>query len=254
MTQARLAKQAGCAKSYLSSIESGHKGPPSDELLVRLEDALGLPRGELIAAARWQELPDSMQAEFERLRDERRMARRLAELLDEKSIDESGRVGGALERARRSGELHRIVGALGGSRRRSAAVPIPMEVPIINATGADYPGDFGGRPDGYVRVPDLADPDAFAVRIVGDSMAPDFREGDVVVISPARKVRSGDDCFALYGSKRQAAFKRAYFESDSSAIRLQPINSAYPPIVVRRDRLHGLYAAFSVTRSIAPGG
>lgn len=39
----------------------------------------------------------------------------------------------------------------------------------------------------YVRSPDLADPDAFTARVVGDSMAPDYREGDIVIFSPARR-------------------------------------------------------------------
>ncbi len=255
MTQVRLAGLAGCAKGYLSLIESGHKGPPSDELLERLEDALGLPRGELITAARWQELPDSMQAEIELLRNERLLAHRLAELLDDGSIDESGRVVGALERARCNGELRRIVGALGGGQRTADTdEDISMEVPVINAPGIDYRTGLAGTPDGYVRAPNLTDADAFALRVVGDSMRPDYREGDIVVFSPLQKVRSGADCFAMFGPDRQAAFQRAYFENENSSVRLQPINSAYPPIIVPRHELHGLYAAFSATRSVTSGG
>ncbi|MEO1512517.1 MAG: helix-turn-helix transcriptional regulator, partial [Planctomycetota bacterium] len=42
LTLERLAVACGCARSYLSLMENGRKGPPSEELLARLEIALGL--------------------------------------------------------------------------------------------------------------------------------------------------------------------------------------------------------------------
>jgi len=83
-------------------------------------------------------------------------------------------------------------------------------------------------------------------------MLPDYREGDVVVFSPTRDVRSGNDCFARLEPDHETTFKRVFFEGEAGEelIRLQPLNSAYPPRVLPRERVAGLYAAVTVMRRI----
>jgi phage repressor protein C with HTH and peptisase S24 domain len=121
-------------------------------------------------------------------------------------------------------------------------------VPVINKVAAGYPGDFNdldypvGVADDYVRCPDLHDPNAFAVRVVGDSMEPKFREGDIVVFSPATEVHNGDDCFIRFAMPHETAFKRVFFEPNDK-VRLQPRNEKYPPIFVDGKRIDGLYRA-----------
>ncbi len=136
---------------------------------------------------------------------------------------------------------------------------LPLEVPLINRVAAGYPRSFTdlGYPvrvaDEYVRCPDLADPDAFAARVVGDSMLPEYREGDIVVFSPARAVASGMDCFVRIEPDHESTFKRAYFERGAGGeelIRLQPLNPEYPGRVLGREQVSGLYAAVSVMRRI----
>jgi phage repressor protein C with HTH and peptisase S24 domain len=86
------------------------------------------------------------------------------------------------------------------------------------------------------------DPNAFAVRVVGDSMEPRFREGDIVVFSPASEVRNGDDCFIRFATPHETTFKRVFFEP-SNKVRLQPRNEKYPPTIVDGSRINGLYRA-----------
>jgi phage repressor protein C with HTH and peptisase S24 domain len=43
-----------------------------------------------------------------------------------------------------------------------------------------------------VSIPDVGDPHAYALEISGDSMEPVFRDGDMVVVSPAAPIRRGD--------------------------------------------------------------
>jgi len=258
-----LADRVGCAKSYLSSIETGRRtNPPSEPLLRRLEDALGVPEGRLLSLARWHRMPEPVRREMTQLRSDRMAGRRLAELLRACDRAQNGR---GLDEAYRSGELQRLVSHLApeaGTGPGEAPVRewLPVEVPVINKVAAGYPREFTdlGYParvaDEYVRAPDLDDPDAFAARVVGDSMEPDYREGDVVVFSPARDVRSGMDCFARLDPDNETTFKRVYFEEENGGpgrIRLQPLNSAYPPRVLERERVLGLYAAVSVIRSLA---
>jgi phage repressor protein C with HTH and peptisase S24 domain len=131
-------------------------------------------------------------------------------------------------------------------------------VPIINKVAAGYPTEFTdlGYParvaDEYISTPDLYDAQAFAARVVGDSMAPDYREGDVVVFSPERDTPDGADCFVRLDRDNETTFKRVYFErvGELERIRLQPINLAYPARTVNREDVAGLYAAAYVVRAV----
>ncbi len=100
--------------------------------------------------------------------------------------------------------------------------------------------------DDYVGCPDLqGDTDAFAARVHGDSMTPKYRQGDIVIFSPAATPKSGDDCFVRFADGH-TTFKRVFFESDpkgEAALRLQPRNEKYRPQVVASTDVSGLYKA-----------
>lgn len=262
------------AKSYLSELENGHRPVPDEAMVESLERVLTLPRGTLGDAARWARTPEAVRAEVSSLASARRLelqrnrraAQRLQEILAKTTPGARGGVRGQLDSAFRSGELSRLVqelegdqGAAPGPRRSIIPVAMAQEVPLINSVAAGYPREFTdlGYParvaDQYVRVPDIADADAFAARVVGDSMAPAYQEGDVVVFSPARDIKSGMDCFARLEPDQHTTFKRVYFETSEdgqSLIRLQPINPAYSARTLPRDQVAGLYAAVTVMRRI----
>jgi repressor LexA len=261
LSLSRLAEVLSCGKSYLSEVETEKRPPPGEAMLGKMEMALMLPRGKLVEAARWQRSlavgGAGVREEVARLEADQRAARRLAELLR----------GGWLDDAYRSGELKQLVDRLspeaGGAaaplkERDSVPVALAREVPLINRVAAGYPTEFTdlGYParvaDEYVRCPDLEDPDAFAARVVGDSMRPQYAEGDIVIFSPAKVVKSGMDCFARLEPDHETTFKRVYFEErdGEEMIRLQPLNAAYPPRVVGREMVAGLYAAVSVMRRV----
>jgi repressor LexA len=264
-----LAERAGCTRSYLWMIERGRRagGAVGPEILGRLESALGLGEGVLAEAARWEATPREVQREVARLEEGERAARRLAELLSGGGAAGKG-PGKKLDEAYRSGELRRLIDRIAPAEgekagmadvalRRAAAAP--LEVPLINRVAAGYPREFTdlGYPvrvaDEYVRCPGLEDADAFACRVVGDSMLPEYREGDIVVFSPARAVKGGMDCFARLEPDHESTFKRVYFDTGPAGeelIRLQPLNPAYAARVLAREQVAGLYAAVSVTREL----
>ncbi|MEO1583685.1 MAG: S24 family peptidase [Planctomycetota bacterium] len=261
LTLGSLADRAGVAKGYLSQIETGvREKPPSDDVIRRIEGVLSFAPGELVQVAAWHRVPSDVRSEFV---ENRRAARRLRQIVSSRETD--------LDKLHASGELRRLVdridpsgaGAQGGGTAGSITpVRLPYEVPLINNVPAGQPTEFTdlGYParvaDDYIRVPDLSDPDAFAARVVGDSMFPDYKEGDVVVFSPATPVRSGVDCFARLEPDHATTFKRVFFETDDEGaelIRLQPLNSSYPPQVVPRDRVAGLYRAVTVMRALDAG-
>ena len=82
-----------------------------------------------------------------------------------------------------------------GGRSTQAAA---RRVPLIGFAQAGREGFFddGGYPVGggwdEVALPEIADPNAYALEISGDSMEPVFRDGDVVIVSPVAPVRRGD--------------------------------------------------------------
>lgn len=71
-------------------------------------------------------------------------------------------------------------------------------IPLIGMAQAGAEGYFddAGYPAGSgwdeIPFPDLGDPHVFALEINGDSMEPVYRDGDIIIVSPASNVRKGD--------------------------------------------------------------
>jgi phage repressor protein C with HTH and peptisase S24 domain len=156
-------------------------------------------------------------------------------------------LGTSLDDAYLSGVLHELVERSAGNVEHVRT----NAVPVINRVSAGYPKDFTdlcypkGVADDYVGCPDVADRDAFAARVHGDSMTPKYREGDIVIFSPAAAPRDGDDCFVRFADG-QTTFKRVFFETGEGGkpvMRLQPRNEKYRPQVVPGDAISGLYRA-----------
>src|ERR1700759_3617274 len=79
-----------------------------------------------------------------------------------------------------------------------AARNVARRIPLIGfaQAGSDGYFDDGGYPVGggwdEMSLPEIADPNAYALEISGDSMEPVFRDGDMVIISPVAPIRRGD--------------------------------------------------------------
>lgn len=126
-----------------------------------------------------------------------------------------------------------VDGALLELADQSAGISVPVR------TGARAAHEF-------VHCPDVSDKRAFAARVQGDTMMPKYRQGDIVIFSPAVSPRSGDDCFVRFGDGR-ATFKRIFFEMEGpqgiAVVRLQPRNERYRATVLKRDEVSGMYRA-----------
>lgn len=85
-----------------------------------------------------------------------------------------------------------------GAPRAVNSIRLPNRIPLLGLAQAGGDGFFddGGFPVGgswdEVSVPEIGDANAYALEISGDSMEPVFREGDMVVVSPAAPIRRGD--------------------------------------------------------------
>ena len=232
----QVAARTKFSKPYLSTIETGKvNNPPSDTLLCKLERVLKFDVGLLQRIAHIDRMPADIRQEYEAMSAQN--ARLLKTIRDVRSKKVS------------ITKLSKILAAEKANvERADEEITAGALVPIINKVSAGYPVDFDdlnypvGFADDYVRCPGLHDPNAFAVRVVGDSMEPKFEEGDIVIFSPAADVRNGDDCFVRFTKPHETTFKRVFFENDKQ-VRLQPRNQNYPPMIVEGDRINGLYRA-----------
>jgi repressor LexA len=247
LTLDELAGRTGISKPYLSLIETGRvPNPPSDEKLRRLEQSLGFPSGELLTQAHLHRTPKDVRVMLQRLLTEKKAEKGGNGAASSSSATATATID--LDEAYLSGVLHQFVEASSENVERVST----NSVPVINRVSAGYPQDFTdlnypkGVADDYVGCPDLqGDKDAFAARVHGDSMTPKYRQGDIVIFSPAAAPKSGDDCFVRFADGH-TTFKRVFFESDpkgQAVIRLQPRNEKYRPQVVPSVDVSGLYKA-----------
>ncbi|MGV8995526.1 MAG: S24 family peptidase [Parvibaculaceae bacterium] len=84
--------------------------------------------------------------------------------------------------------------SLVGDGARARAMPVPL-IGLAQAGNGGYFDDAGFPVGGgwdEVRLPDLKDENAYALEVAGDSMMPVYRDGDVIVVSPAASIRKGD--------------------------------------------------------------
>jgi repressor LexA len=228
--------RVGFSKPYLSTIETGRvKNPPSDELLTKLERVLKFKSGQLLRIAHLSRLPSDIRQEYESAEAENQKLRQLIKNIVHKKT--------------KTVQVNRLLAKTKVKVDRAGPIiSAGRAIPIINKVSAGYPTDFNdldypvGVADDYVRCPDLHDPNAFAVRVVGDSMEPKFRQGDIVVFSPAADVHSGDDCFVRFATPHETTFKRVFFEPGNK-VRLQPRNEKYSPTIIDGKRINGIYRA-----------
>ncbi len=247
LTLQQVAQRVGCGRAYLSMIETGARATPGEPLLAALEQALNLDRGQLIEAACWEATPRLVQQELAAMRQRDERAAAIARCLIEK--------GPNLDALLESGMLRRFIED--HAANLDDPQPLRLRVPVINDVAAGSPREFtdldypAAVADDYLACPDLGDADAFAARVIGDSMEPQYREGDVIVFSPAAPTPDGSDCFVRLERDQQTTFKRVFFEGeDDRLIRLQPLNGKYEPRVVDREEVAGLYAAVYVMRRV----
>lgn len=66
--------------------------------------------------------------------------------------------------------------------------------------------------------------EAFALRVLGDSMAPEFRDGEIIVIEPDGAVSDGS--FVLAWHDGEWIFRQ--LARDGAQWLLRPLNDAYP--------------------------
>jgi phage repressor protein C with HTH and peptisase S24 domain len=118
--------------------------------------------------------------------------------------------------------------ALSRGSLRAAARRIPL-IGLAQAGGEGY-FDDGGYPVGgswdEISVPEVPDPNAYALEISGESMEPVFRDGDIVIVSPAAPVRRGDR--VVVRTREGEVMAKELIRQSARRIELASLNPAHP--------------------------
>ena len=123
---------------------------------------------------------------------------------------------------------HLVAGGRAIGSRNGPARRIPL-IGMAQAGGEGYFGD-GGYPAGAgwdeVGLPEIADANAYALEISGESMEPVFRDGDMIVVSPEASIRRGDR--VVVRTHRGEVMAKLLARRSARRIELRSFNPEHP--------------------------
>lgn len=104
-----------------------------------------------------------------------------------------------------------------------------IKIPVLGKVPAGVPIEAIQDILGYEEIPASmlkSGNNYFALKIDGDSMYPDYKTGDIIIIKQQNDCNSGDDCVVMVNGD-DATFKRIIKQEKS--IILKPLNNNYEP-------------------------
>lgn len=110
--------------------------------------------------------------------------------------------------------------------------PAIHRVPVIGYAQAGNEGFFddAGFPVGSgwdeLEFPHVSDPNAYALEVSGDSMEPVYRDGDIIIISPAASLRRGDR--VVLRTKAGEVMAKQLSRQTANKVDLVSLNKAHP--------------------------
>jgi phage repressor protein C with HTH and peptisase S24 domain len=118
---------------------------------------------------------------------------------------------------------------------------LAQRIPVIGHAQAGQQGFFddAGFPVGaswdQVLFPQVGDPHAYALEVSGDSMEPVYRDGDLIVVSPAASVRRGDR--VVVKTQDGEVMAKQLVRQTASRIELASLNQAHEDRTVPLEEL-----------------
>ena len=77
----------------------------------------------------------------------------------------------------------------------------------------------------------------FALKIKGDSMEPDYLDGDIIILQRKEDCENGEDCCVMVNGS-EGTFKRVF--KTENGIVLQPLNNKYQPMIFSNEQILNL--------------
>ena len=110
---------------------------------------------------------------------------------------------------------------------RRPALPVPL-IGFAEAGSGGY-FDDGGFPVGSgwdeISFPDVDDEHAYALEVSGNSMEPLYRKGDILIISPAARLRQGDR--VVVKTKSGEVLAKELKRRSAKSVELRSLNPAH---------------------------
>ncbi len=129
--------------------------------------------------------------------------------------------------------LEAFTSLVSGARTLASNLARPARrVPLSGLAQAGGEGFFddGGFPVGggwdEVSLSEIADPNAYALEISGDSMEPVYRDGDMVIVSPSAPIRRGDR--VVMRTNKGEVMAKQLTRRSARRVELKSLNPAHP--------------------------
>ena len=105
-----------------------------------------------------------------------------------------------------------------------AGIPMEMIEDIIDTEEIDAEMLKGGK-------------EYFGLKIKGNSMSPEYLDGDIIILQKVEDCESGQDCVVMVNGN-DGTFKRVF--KNENGIILQPLNPGFQPLVYTNDQIEKL--------------
>lgn len=106
----------------------------------------------------------------------------------------------------------------------------------------DFPVGHG---DGYIQIYS-GDPNAYALKVVGDSMQPRIRSGEFVLIEPNRGFVSGDEVLVKTVDGRSMI--KVFMYRRDGEYRLLSVNDAHPPTTLQEAEIEIIHPVGAILK------
>ncbi|MFL1478300.1 XRE family transcriptional regulator [Pseudomonas grimontii] len=223
MSQQSLAFACGWeSQSRIGNYERGTREPNLQDL-EKLAIALGVPFPDLVAGRDRSEInafPDAIQG---RVRSEDILVRDFGRSKD-KGQPVSSRVGWAKE----------------------GRVPVIGNAQLGNSgyfEALDFPPGHG---DGYLNI-HSDDPDAYGLKVTGDSMLPRIKNGEFVLIEPNKSFYSGDEVMVRTSAGRTMIKEFIYLRD--GMYRLDSVNAEHESIHIQEQDVMEIHLVGGILKS-----
>lgn len=121
-------------------------------------------------------------------------------------------------------------------------------VPVIGEAIMSTEGEFDMCEDltGWLQIYS-PDPDAFSVRVKGDSMFPRINSGEFVVVEPNTQIHPGDEVFIRTIEGKNLIKRLAYYRE--SSYQFLSINLQYKPMTLDESKVTKVYYVAAIVKS-----
>lgn len=135
--------------------------------------------------------------------------------------------------------------------RESAKYQRPAPVPVVGKAmlgtdgyfdALDYPAGHG---DGYIDIVS-SDPNAYGLKVVGNSMHPRIKNGEFVLIEPNHPYRTGDEVL-IRTTDGRSMVKEFIYHRDGQ-YRLDSISDGYPPLFLDEQLIENIHYVAAILK------